>query len=158
MKKLTFFERVELFWSRSIPEPNTGCWLWMGGTVSDGYGWFWDGKRGMGAHRFAAIISFGSIPKGMEVCHRCDNPPCVNPAHLFIGTRQDNVRDREQKNRGGAPRGDAHPMARLRATDVEDIKTLRAEGMEMEEIAARYGVSDTSIYNVLKGRTWRRAP
>ena len=88
-----------------IPEPNSGCWLWTGAIATSGYGrvgvgYKSDGTRKTGqAHRIAYEIFVGPIPRGMDVCHRCDVRPCINPDHLFIGTRLENVHDMMKKQR-----------------------------------------------------------
>ena len=105
------------FWDRCIPEPNTGCWLWMDCAHEFGYGLLKiGGRKGpvVRAHRYAWELHNGPIPRGLFVCHRCDNPPCCNPAHLFLGTNADNVRDMRRKGRGFdiPPRpGERHGMA-----------------------------------------------
>lgn len=88
------------FMSHVSPEPNTGCWLWT--SIDDGrgvYGRFWYGDRIIGAHRAAWLLFRGEIPPALDVLHRCDTPPCVNPAHLFLGTDQDNADDMKRKGR-----------------------------------------------------------
>ena len=88
-----------------IPEPMSGCFLWIGSVDGGGYGTFWDGRGRAKAHRYAWGQKHGPIPEGMHVCHKCDNPPCVNPLHLFLGTAKDNARDKIRKGRekgGGA--------------------------------------------------------
>lgn len=90
----------ERFHANYIPEPMSGCWLWVGGTNGKGYGQLWiDGEPSIMAHRLSWELHNGPIPKGMLVCHKCDTPPCVNPDHLFIGTDKDNIQDCIKKGR-----------------------------------------------------------
>lgn len=100
----------EWLWSKAEAEPNTGCWLWPG-EGPHGYGRLRRRTLGPGqhyAHRAAWIIHYGPIPSGLWVLHRCDNPPCVNPGHLFLGTADDNNKDRDRKGRTVIVRGDQH--------------------------------------------------
>jgi hypothetical protein len=90
---------------RAIPEPNSGCYLWYGGTFDSGYGVIQLDGRAQRAHRHAYRLAYGSIPDGLFVCHACDVKSCVNPAHLFLGTHDDNMADMMQK--GGVYRNDA---------------------------------------------------
>jgi hypothetical protein len=99
------------FW-RFVDKSNgeDSCWTWNGSRTRDGYGHFGINRKTVVAHRFSWALSFGSIPDGSIVCHKCDTPSCVNPLHLFIGTDLDNARDRERKGRGGGKKiaGDVH--------------------------------------------------
>jgi len=102
------------FWSKVDKSAGPdGCWLWTAGKFRQGYGCFDVAGKSVKAHRTAYTLTNGQIPHdgsahGLCVCHRCDNPPCCNPAHLFLGTHIDNVRDRENKGRNNPPRGDKH--------------------------------------------------
>lgn len=92
---------ADLLLERMIPVPESGCWLWTGG-LSKGYGNIMDGTRCRLAHRVSYELFVGEIPKGKQVLHRCDVPCCINPRHLFLGTRSDNMRDCFQKGRAAA--------------------------------------------------------
>ena len=108
---------VERLLRKVTPNPRTGCWTWSGGTDRGGYGKFSLKGQGTSAHRASYRILVGPIPGGLEVRHKCDNPPCVNPGHLELGTHADNMRDMAERGRGvGAnslkevcPRG--HPLS-----------------------------------------------
>lgn len=137
------------FWSHV--ERHDGCWLWTGfvdrGT---GYGKFnADGETPVQAHRFAYALVNGEIPPGLYVCHRCDNRRCVNPAHLFLGTAKDNMRDASAKGR--IARGSRQGRARLHVADVFEI---RASRLSDSRLAARFGVSRSAVYYARSGRSW----
>lgn len=126
-----------------------GCWLWTGYPQAEGYGKMRLEGRLQWAHRAAWRLFVGPVPTGLDVLHHCDNPPCVNPAHLFIGTHRDNMADARQKGR--FPRGSAHWRARL---TEDDVKVIRASSESHRVLAARYGVSDATIGRVRSRRNW----
>lgn len=139
-------------------EPNTGCWLWTGALGRHGYGSInAGGQCSMLAHRAAYKVWRGDVPAHLHVCHKCDTPACVNPAHLFLGTNADNVADRQRKGRssGGSFKGAAHRCARLDPEDVRRIRQLgAARALPQKLIAAQYGISQTHVSNILNGKAW----
>lgn len=108
------------------------------------------------AHRLAWEECFGSIPPDMQVCHRCDNPPCVNPDHLFLGTNADNVADRVAKGR--TRKGEGHPNTRLTDADVAEVKARLARGESVRVVASVYGVSSSTVSDIKRGVSWRHIP
>jgi HNH endonuclease len=105
---------AERFWAQVLPEPNSGCWVWTGATHRGGYGAFSRRRSvSVSAHRMAWVLHHGAIPDGLDVLHRCDVPACVNPAHLWLGTHDDNMRDCATKGRLGIQRDPARYAARL---------------------------------------------
>lgn len=90
---------ADRFWRKVRRDQPTGCWEWLAATNSDGYGHFFYEGSVIGAHRVSWMLHHGAIPEGALVCHHCDNPRCVNPAHLFLGTHQDNATDKVVKGR-----------------------------------------------------------
>lgn len=136
-----------------IPEPNSGCHIWMG-AVTRGYGMqSIEGQRHR-MHRLFYEMHNGPIPDGMVACHRCDNPLCVNPDHIFIGTHADNVADRVKKGRTGDWSGEKHPNARLSWRDVVEIRRSR---LSTSKLAAIYGVSQPHVVGIKRGRFWKNA-
>lgn len=145
----------------SIPEPNTGCWLWLG-YVHKGYGRTHSCCGERAAHRASFRLFVGPIPDGVLVLHRCDTPPCINPTHLFLGTTADNVADKIAKGRARytgniAPqRGSMNANAKLTPSQVAEIRrTYTGKYGEQSEMARRYGVGATSIIRVVRGETWQ---
>lgn len=135
---------------------SSGCWPWLGTRDARNYGKFRIQKRAsmVGAHRAAWMLWVGPIPDGLAVLHRCDNPPCCNPAHLFLGTILDNNADRHKKGRSGAPRGIAHGKSKLTPADVLAIREQLAAGVEQEVIGRHYGVTQANISAIKYRRTW----
>ena len=143
----------ERFWAE-VPWPGDGCWVWSGGIDNHGYGYIYRGHGDrIRAHRLSWEIHNGPIPPGMVVRHGCDNPPCVNPAHLTIGTQSDNVED--MVRRGRSARGERHSQSRLTSDDVRAIRRLRIGGAKLREIAAVYGVHSGTVGFICRGETWK---
>lgn len=139
--------------SNYIPVPESGCWLWLGKWGANGYGM--GGKpRYLSAHRESYAAAYGPIPEGMHVCHKCDTRPCINPAHLYVGTPAQNVKDRVQRRRssGGSMPGGANPAAKLTA---EQVAAVRQSKVPARELAAALGVSQSAVRHIRSGRRWR---
>lgn len=132
------------------------CWIWTGPRRRRGYGAINEGGTGgrtLVASRVAWELAHGkSIPEGMIVRHSCDNPPCVNPAHLLLGTHADNSRDRV--DRGRHVRGVDHPRARLTEQQVIEIVGLLAQHVNQHEIAERFGISQALVSGIRRGTHW----
>lgn len=141
------------FWPKV--EKGAGCWEWRGYRVATGYGQFYMDGGPVFAHRVAFMLAKGPIPEGMDVCHSCDNPSCVNPAHLWVGTRSENMRDCVAKGRLAlnAPRGEKSPSARLTEREVAAIRSMEGS-MTQREIGARFGVAQCTVSAILRGRIW----
>lgn len=145
------------FWRYVGPPDENGCHLWTGARAKAGYGRIGTGgHRGghVGSHRIAWEIANGPIPDGLWVLHKCDNPPCVNPDHLFLGTLADNQADMRAKGRH--IKGEACTRSALTPSLVIEVRRLhRSEGMKHVDIARHLGVSAQAIRNVLSGKTWK---
>lgn len=146
---------------RWTPEPNTGCWLWLGAVGKKGYGILRVGKRFMSAHRWALQQAAG--PDERYVLHSCDQPTCVNPAHLRYGTSAENAADREARKRSmkytmpqRQVRGERHGAAKLTEADVLEIRHLYfSTPIKQKELANRYNTVQSTISNIVTGRKWR---
>lgn len=149
------------FWAKTSKQSN-GCWQWTGATDTKGYGRFHVWRMGtILAHRYAWQLTNGLIPEGMFACHRCDNPACVNPEHIFIGTAEENTRDMLTKQRHS--RGESHGDKIRRADrgnrklSPDDVVAIRAElkrGERQRDIARAFGISQGAVSQINRGATW----
>jgi len=144
-------ERYERFVVRS----ESGCWAWLGATNDCGYGQI----SGWYAHRLSYEIHKGPIPEGLWVLHRCDNPPCSNPDHLFLGTAADNSADASRKGRlDGKPNqrcGEEVKSSKLVSEQVLEIRTLADAGADLGELARRYSVSKDNVWLIARRKSWK---
>lgn len=152
------------------------CWLWQGYRMKFGYGLIQARKvcsTPLLAHRVAYELTNGPIPKGKHVLHRCDNPPCVNPEHLFIGTQQDNNLDRDRKgrtasgdkngartnpmnnpfvrNHGSGLVGEQHPRSKLTDVQIQNLRNESESGIRQIELSKKYGITSTHVSRIVRG-------
>lgn len=136
-----------------------GCWIWQKKLSNNGYGEYAFGKGKNGrAHRVSYFAHVGEIPDGMDVCHRCDVRACVNPDHLFLGSRSDNLQDASRKrrlSRTHQKKGSAHPASKLREEDIPVIRRRLETGHPKARIARDYGISDRVVLLIARGEAWR---
>lgn len=147
----------EWLWSRANIVAS-GCWEWIGPLSRDGYGAMvvhYQGKKIYRPHRLCWMICFGAIPEELRVCHTCDNPKCINPRHLWLGTMKENTWDSVLKGRANRARGESSGVAKLSAAQVIEMRKLRRDGNTFEFIGKAFGVTKTNARFVCAGRTWR---
>jgi hypothetical protein len=137
------------------------CWVWAGMRDKRGYGFLYvGGAKKVLAHRFSWELANGEISSGMHVLHRCDNPNCIRPSHLFVGTHADNMRDMASKGRArsGGCRGSGYNRAVLDEASVAVVMAQLAEGIPTGQVARNFGVSRGAILAISIGRTWTHVP
>jgi len=162
---------VARFESKVVKIPGIECWVWNGTLQPKGYGYFHSKIRGYGgAHRFSHLIHKGEVPPGQLVCHSCDQPWCVNPAHLFAGTPLDNMLDKVKKGRqakGDAlskkmrassrenlVRGEKSAKAKLTSGQVLEIRRLCSEKTDQRDVAKMYGISQSAVSLIVCRKNW----
>lgn len=158
---------IARFWSKVKIISEGECWEWLGGKTPEGYGRFWLKGKLVGANRIAWFLKNGPIPDGMLVCHDCDNPPCCNAKHFFLGSHKKNTQDAVRKgrmasgNRNGSItcpenliRGEALPQSKITNLGVLDIRKRYLEGETQKSIAERIGVSQQQVSNIINKNQW----
>ena len=124
-------------------DSQSGCWLWIGYKDKNGYGRLTVNSEPLGAHRLSYLLFNGEIPVGSFVCHRCDNPSCVNPKHLFIGSVKDNTIDSIKKGRSA-----------IQKLTIEQVLKIRKSKLSIKELSKKYNVSAHTIYSIMEKITW----
>lgn len=134
-----------------------GCWIWMGARSAKSYGTVFGHGSSRYAHRAAWELHFGPIPAGMFVCHHCDNPPCVRPDHLFLGTPSANMWDKVHKGRANTPTrvGEHNGFAKLTEADVREIRRRRATGETRVSVGLAFGIHEGTVKQITSRKTWR---
>jgi hypothetical protein len=155
----------ERFFEKVWPEPNSGCWLWAAAANQQGYGMFnerWDNELKKSivvlAHRFSFKMANKDFDGRLQVLHRCDNPACVNPDHLFAGLPADNVADMDRKGRrvNKPLTGSQHPNSKITETDVKRMFEMRQQGMTQKQIGDSFGISQVQVGNIIRKDQWKQ--
>jgi len=160
-------EQIARFWSKV--DKSGDCWIWIAGRIQTGYGSFYANGRSHRANRVAYEIATGPIPEGMFVCHRCDNPSCVRPDHLWLGSAAENSADMVAKGRAASgdqspvrlhpesrPRGEKHHAAKVTAETVKAIRARYVQGgVTQMALAALFSLDQTTISDIIRRRSWR---
>lgn len=149
-KKVPLLKRFE---RKYIPEPNSGCWLWVGHMHEGGYGEFREKNKRIRAHVWSYRTFKGKIPRNLFVLHHCDVRCCVNPDHLYAGSKWQNSQDAKKRNR--YPRGETHAHTKVLEKDVISI---RNDDRPQHVIAEDYGVCQMTVCNIKLRRTWKHVP
>lgn len=148
---------ADRFWPKVDKRGSDECWPWRGAKSKSGYGIVRVGGKRRRVHRLAYAFVNGPIPEGMHVLHRCDNPPCCNPNHLFLGTHAENMADMAKKGRQRGPKGENHHKAKLTTADVRTIREWYPAGWTQRNLAAAFGVSQTIIGRIVRRDIWKEA-
>ena len=157
----TFLEQqlLELNDDLTLPWNTYPCLEWTRGMARHGYGKVFDysdhRRKWRRVHRVAYALAIGPIPVGLLVCHRCDNPACFRPIHLFLGTPLENSKDMVSKGRQAYPKGEGHVISKLTDSQVLEIRRLHAEGHGFSELGRKFSVSHVTIIYIAKRKIWK---
>lgn len=146
------------FWAKVHIPDLFSCWEWQAARTPCGYGVFQMRGTLVYAHRFSYTLSFGRIPYGLDVCHHCDNPKCVNPSHLFVGTAHDNLVDCVSKQRTHPRRGEESGRSRVTTSQVIAIREMRSSGRTWREIANSFGIGESTARAIVSRISWNHVP
>jgi hypothetical protein len=136
---------AERFWSKVDKSDEAGCWNWTATKHRQGYGMIRINGKMVGSHRYSWEMHHGPVPNGIEVCHTCDNPTCVNPSHLFLGSHADNMFDRSVKGRAAV---------KLNEEQVRTMRARYANGERQAKIAADIGVDPSLVSLIVRRKAW----
>ena len=147
---------IDRFWAKvdkngPVIKPELGaCWIWKAGVIYGGYGTIWEKGHKVGAHRVSYELKFGPVPKGLSVLHHCDNPPCVRPEHLFLGTQQSNIDDMREKGRQRYVSGEQAGSSKLTSMQVLEIRRRRSLGELQGNLAREFHVNQSQISMIVR--------
>jgi hypothetical protein len=149
-------EKTKRRFMSKISIDKNGCWIW-GGCYRKGYGVMQAEGHKISAHRLSWVLFHGEIPGGMEVCHKCDNPSCVNPEHLFLGTHKDNMDDCRNKSRMIGPKnfGSKNGATHLTEPNIKAIRSLYAQGNTQIQIAKQFRIGRSTVGDIVRKLSWK---
>lgn len=148
-------DRNQMFWLLVDRKSENECWPWLGHRDEEwGYGKLHYQQRSQKAHRIAYLLTYGELPANLLVCHTCDNPPCCNPSHLFLGTHLDNARDRDMKNRQAESHGEFNSAAKLNENQVKEMRMLFEQGTRQCDLVKTFGLSKAQVSAIIKRKAW----
>lgn len=154
-------DTLHRFLAKTSSVKTMGCWEWIGGKYSNGYGGFRFNSKFQRAHRVAYQLFIGPISDGLCVLHHCDNPGCVRPDHLYMGTHQDNMNDKKERGKvakGGRPgaRGEHNALSKLTEAQVREIRLEYQEGtISQRKLGVKFGVARSTIRDIVRQRNWK---
>ncbi len=147
-------KRLRFYFEKKVIKKD-GCWDFKGAKIRGGYGTISVAGTNRAAHRISWWLHNGEIPRGLLVLHKCDNPICTNPEHLFLGTQRDNIKDCEIKNRRAPQYGENNPLSILNKEQVIEIRRLLENGAKNKEISERFKIATSTVSCIKHRRNWR---
>lgn len=149
-----YLDCIQRFWKYANKKSNNDCWDWTGACNSGRYGMIRINRKNIGAHRFSWELHFDKIPNGLLVCHHCDNPTCVNPFHLFLGTTIDNTKDMFDKGRANKSKGEDNGMAKLTSDNIKEIRYLKGK-FTQKALGEMFDVRRGTIGKIHRNERWK---
>lgn len=147
--------QIHKFWDKVAIGNIEDCWEWKNGKDKDGYGKVCINYKHTRSHRVAYTLTYGKIEGGLWVLHKCDNPPCCNPRHLFLGTPKDNAVDRALKGHNKEQEGKKNKMSKLEDTKIVEIRKLVKNGLSTYKVGKMFGVSQQTISSICCYKLWK---
>lgn len=157
-RDLTDSDKIR-FESKFVKYDDSQCWEWLAFKNKKGYGAIMYGDIGnIAAHRFSYMLYVGDFDKSKFICHTCDNPSCVNPKHLFVGTASENMKDKIKKGRVKNPpvhKGNKQHLAKMNPEKIREIRKLFSDGASQTDLAKKYGLHTATMNNICRNKSWK---
>jgi hypothetical protein len=154
--RLKWAPLAERFWANIDKRGHDECWGWKAHTNDAGYGMLGLGNKSVRAHRFSYELHYGPIPNGLHVCHKCDNPPCCNPAHLFLGDDIANIQDKVEKGRARRPQGKGRGYSAFTNEQAQELREqFERANVSMRKFAQMHNVNRATMRNIIRGFVYK---